>query len=50
MLLTSIDNCREVMIRQFFVFYEYYVEVCTENMNKDGQQMIVRTKLNKKSK
>ncbi|CAF0922475.1 unnamed protein product [Adineta ricciae] len=30
---------REVMIKQFFDFYEYYVEVCTENCNKDGQKM-----------
>jgi hypothetical protein len=33
---------REVMIKQFFDFYDYYVEVCTENSNKDGQQMMVK--------
>lgn len=31
----------EVMIKQFFDFYDYYVDVCTENTNKDGQQMMV---------
>jgi hypothetical protein len=30
------------MIKQFFDFYDYYVEVCTENSNKDGQQMMVK--------
>jgi len=30
---------REVMIKQFSDFYDYYVEICTENLNKDGQQM-----------
>ncbi|CAF4967746.1 unnamed protein product, partial [Rotaria socialis] len=29
----------EVMIKQFFDFYDYYIEVCTENSNKDGQPM-----------
>ncbi len=33
--------CREVMIKQFFDFYDYYVDVCTDNTNKDGQQMTV---------
>lgn len=31
---------REVMVRQFSDFYDYYVEVCTENQSKDGQQMV----------
>ncbi|CAF0882573.1 unnamed protein product [Adineta steineri] len=30
---------REVMIKQFFDFYDYYTEVCIENSSKDGQKM-----------
>ncbi|CAF0970037.1 unnamed protein product [Adineta steineri] len=29
----------DVICKQFFDFYDYYVEVCTENMSKDGQPM-----------
>ncbi|CAF0745650.1 unnamed protein product [Rotaria sordida] len=43
-MLENENSCpqqlREVMIKQFFDFYDYYVEVCTENSNKDGQQMM----------
>lgn len=42
-MLENENSCpkqlREVMIKQFFEFYDYYVEVCTENSNRDGQQM-----------
>ncbi len=38
----------EVMMKQFFDFYDYYVDVCTENTNKDGQQMMVNTRMMKK--
>jgi hypothetical protein len=33
------------MIKQFFDFYDYYIDVCTENSNKDGQQMMVNNKI-----
>jgi len=43
-MLENENSCpkqlREVMIKQFFDFYDYYVDVCTDNSNKDGQQMI----------
>ncbi|CAF1383722.1 unnamed protein product [Adineta steineri] len=29
----------ERICEQFFEFYDYYVQVCTENMNKDGETM-----------
>jgi hypothetical protein len=29
------------MIKQFFVFYDHYIEVCTENVSKDGRDMVV---------
>lgn len=42
-MLENENSCppqlREVMIKQFFDFYDYYVEVCAENQNKEGQQM-----------
>lgn len=42
-MLENENSCpkqlREVMIKQFFDFYEYYVDVCTDNSNKDGQHM-----------
>jgi hypothetical protein len=28
-------------MKQFFEFYDYYNDVCTENMSKDGQPMMV---------
>ncbi len=31
----------EVICKQFFDFYDYYVEVCTENTSKDGTPMVV---------
>lgn len=36
----------EVMIKQFFDFYDYYIDVCTDNSSKDGQQMMVNARLN----
>ncbi|CAF1420845.1 unnamed protein product [Rotaria sordida] len=40
-MLENLDSCpgqfRKVMIKQFFKFYDYYIFVCTENMNNDGQ-------------
>ncbi len=39
----------EVMIKQFFDFYDYYVDVCTDNSNKDGQQMIVNNRIPQKA-
>jgi len=43
-MLENENSCpkqlREVMIKQFFDFYDYYAEVCTDNSNKDGQQMM----------
>ena len=41
--LSSFVVHREVMIKQFSDFYDYYVEICTENLNKDGQQMTVKS-------
>jgi hypothetical protein len=35
----------EVMSKQFFDFYDYYKEVCTANIHKDGQSMEVWKKL-----
>jgi hypothetical protein len=37
------------MIKQFFDFYDYYVDVCTDNSNKDGQQMIVNNRIPQKA-
>jgi len=31
----------EVLTKQFFQFYDYYVEICTENITKDGKPMAV---------
>ena len=28
------------MIKQFLEFYDYYNDVCTENLNKDGEPMM----------
>lgn len=43
-MLENENSCpkqlHEVMIKQFFDFYDYYLEVCAENTNKDGQQMM----------
>ncbi|CAF1033701.1 unnamed protein product [Rotaria sordida] len=33
------EQFREVMIKQFFKFYDYYILVCTENMDNDDQLM-----------
>ncbi|CAF1467495.1 unnamed protein product, partial [Rotaria sp. Silwood1] len=42
-MLENPDSCpgqfRKVMIKQFFKFYDYYIFVCTENMNNDDQLM-----------
>ncbi len=29
------------MIKQFLAFYDYYNDVCTENLSKDGEPMMV---------
>ncbi|CAF1157152.1 unnamed protein product, partial [Didymodactylos carnosus] len=43
-MLENENSCpkqlREVMIKQFFDFYDVYVETCTENLNKEGTQMV----------
>ncbi|CAF0917679.1 unnamed protein product, partial [Didymodactylos carnosus] len=43
-MLENENSCpkqlREVMIKQFLDFYDVYSETCTENLNKDGTQMI----------
>jgi len=42
-MLENENSCpkqlQEVMIKQFFDFYDYYADVCTDNANKDGRQM-----------
>jgi len=38
--LSCPKQLREVMIKQFFDFYDVYVETCTDNLNKDTQPMI----------
>ena len=37
----------EVICKQFFGFYDYYVEVCTENVSKDGTPMMVGRSIEK---
>ncbi|CAF4005115.1 unnamed protein product [Rotaria sp. Silwood1] len=42
-MLENLDSCpeqfREIMIQQFFKFYDYHILVCTENMDNDDQLM-----------
>ncbi|CAF1324205.1 unnamed protein product [Rotaria sordida] len=34
------QQLREIMIKQFLKFYDYYIHVCKKNTDKDGQQMM----------
>ncbi|CAF3952491.1 unnamed protein product [Rotaria sordida] len=42
-ILENQNSCpkqlREVIIKQFFEFFEYYVDTCKKNLDKDGQSM-----------
>ena len=40
-IISSMSFFSEVICKQLFVFYDMYVEVCTENSSKDGTAMVV---------